>query len=189
LREKERKKSSFKLFLFFDLRYNWGMRQGMTLIELMVVILIIGILATIVSFALTKAYELSYTAQAKEEFNSVRNSVEMYVDDHGGYPPDTNRDIPPGLESYLAPGLWPDAAWPGSVFDWENWTDPETVEKIYQISIRFCPLGDPSGCRFPKQGWAEDFDYYSSVYYCISGPCRSHIDRPINHPGYCVNCN
>jgi hypothetical protein len=26
------------------------------------------------------------------------------------------------------------------------------------------------------------------VYYCIEGACRSHINRPINHPGYCINC-
>ena len=133
--------------------------------------------------------EKAYLAKAKKELYSIRESIEFYATDHNNtYPPDTNRDIPPGLEQYLAPGIWPDAAWPGSVFDWENWDDPVTGEKIYQISIRFCPVGQPSQCRFPNETWAQDFDINSAVYYCLQGPCRSHLNQPITHPGYCVNC-
>ena len=101
---------------------------------------------------------------------------------------DADRDLPPGIEEFLGPGEWPDAPWPGSVYDWEAWEDPETGDEIHQISIRFCPLGQAENCHFPNQDWAEDFDYYSSVYFCLEGVCRSHINRPVDHPGYCVNC-
>lgn len=164
-------------------------RNGFTLIELLVVIAIIGILSSVIFLSTRQARDNAYFAKAKKELRSFHEAIELYLNDSGGdYPPDADRDIPPGLEQYLSSGILPDAAQPGSVFDWDNWEDPDTGEKIYQISIRFCPIGRPDQCRFPNQDWAEDFDINSSVYYCISGPCRAHIDEPINHPGYCVNC-
>jgi len=167
--------------------------RGFTLIELLVVIAIIGILATIIIINVRQAKESGYFAAAKQELGSVAQSLELYAADHNrAYPPDVDRDMPPGLEKYLAPGDWPKAPWPGSVFDWDNWSPDSLVyepkEQIYQISIRFCPLGEPENCKFPDQDWAEDFDINSSAYYCILGPCRSHSNSPIDHPGYCVNC-
>ncbi|PIP55557.1 MAG: hypothetical protein COX06_02640 [Candidatus Zambryskibacteria bacterium CG22_combo_CG10-13_8_21_14_all_42_17] len=164
--------------------------KGFTLIELLIVIAIIGILSSVVLSSMRPAREAAYFVKAKKELRSVHESVELYRDaNNDNYPADANRDIPPGLEQYLAPGIWPDAAWPGSVFDWENWDDPNTGEKIYQISIRFCPIGEPDECRFPNKDWAENFDISSSVFYCIEGLCRSHIGQPPDHPGYCVNCS
>jgi len=162
--------------------------KGFTIIELIVVVAIIGVLSTIVISNVKRAREAAYFAGAKEEMSSIHNSVELYLSDHGEYPPDTLRSIPPGLKEYLVGDVWTTAKWPGSVFDWDNWSDPNTGEKIYQISIRFCPIGQPTECRFPNQVWAENFDISSSVYYCIYGPCRAHISEPIDHPGYCVNC-
>jgi len=136
-----------------------------------------------------QALEVAYFVKAKKELRSIHDALEFYKDANGGnYPPDTNRDVPPGLEQYLSQGIWPDAPWPGSFFDWDNWDEPDTGEKIYQISIRFCPIGNPNECRFPNEDWAKSFDISSSVFYCIEGRCRSHIAEQPNHPGYCVNC-
>ena len=167
--------------------------KGFSLIELLIVISIIGILTSIVVPAFFSVKNKAYLSKAKAEFKSLELSLQFYVDDYGVYPNDANRNIPPGLEEYLAPGIWPDAAWPGSVFDWENWPSNqltyEPKEQVYQISVRFCPIGGSiSECNFPKEEWAEDFDVNSAVYYCIQGPCRSHASKPANHPGYCVNC-
>lgn len=163
--------------------------SGFTLIELLIVISIIALLINYILPVLHSAKEKAYHARALAEFQSVHASLQAYLNEYGSYPPDANRDIPPGLEEFLAPGIWPDAAWPGSVFDWENWDDPDNPgEKIYQISVRFCPVGQPTKCKFPDTEWAANFDINSSVYFCLQGACRSHISRPINHPGYCVNC-
>lgn len=164
--------------------------RGYTLVELLITISIIGILTSIILPVFNTVREDARLVRATAEFRSIETSLQNYLNDNGEFPPDTDRDIPPGLEAYLAPGIWPNAVWPNSVFDWENWKDPDDPSKrILQISVRFCPVGEPENCDFPNTDWAENFDIHSSVYYCLQGACRSHINRPLDHPGYCVNCN
>lgn len=163
--------------------------QGFTLVELLIVISIIAVLARLIFPVFSMVREDAYLVRAKQEFESIHQSLLLYQSEYGEYPEDADRNIPPGLEEFLGPGIWPNAAWPDSVFDWDSWEDPDDPDKrIMQVSVRFCPVGQPSQCKFPKQDWAENFDINSSVYYCIEGACRAHINRPINHPGYCVNC-
>ncbi len=167
--------------------------SGFTLIELLVVISIIGILSTIVFTSLASAKKNAYNVRTKEESHSIATALELYLNDNQGkYPPDVSRSLPPGLEKYLGSGSWPAAPWPGSTYDWDNWAPGDLTyapqEQVYQISIRFCPEGQPTQCTFPQEPWAANFDYYSSVYYCISGPCRAHSSQPVTHPAYCLNC-
>lgn len=161
--------------------------SGFTLIELLVVMAIIGILSSVVLLSLNRARSSASFARAKLEFKSIATAIEFYTEDNDGvFPADVNRSLPPGLETYLSGGNWPNAPWPNGVYDWENWTDPLGGEDILQISIRFCTA--VGVCNIPNEEWATDFDYYSAVYYCIQGACRSHLSKPIDHPGYCVNC-
>lgn len=169
--------------------YSRNKRGGFSLIEVLLAVAIIGVLASMVFMRLDGARQKAYLVRATKELRSIHESVELFrAANNEQYPADASRDIPPGLEEYLAPGIWPDAAWPGSVFDWDAWEDPSTHEDIYQISVRFCPIGHPEQCQFPDMDWAEDFDINSAVFYCVKGPCRAHTSRPVNHPGYCVNC-
>jgi len=172
---------------------NDSLKRGFTLIELLVVIAIIGTLSGVVVTSLNSARDRAYLSTARSEMKSMASALELYSIDNGSYPADVSRDIPPGIEPYLAgydTDEWPAAAWPGSVYDWENWNDPDNPgEKIYQISIRFCPVGGSiSSCRFPNEPWAEDFGVNSAVYYCVEGACRSHVSEDSDYPGYCVNC-
>lgn len=164
-------------------------KNAFTLVEMLLVVAILGIFAGITFIVFSdQAKERAYYGRALKEFESFHYALLFYKEANEDYPPDANRDIPAGLEQYLAPGEWPAGPWPGSNYDWENWDDPNTGEKIYQISIRFCPLGEPEQCHIPNQPWAEYFDIYSSVYFCVEGPCRPHINKPVDHPGHCVNC-
>lgn len=162
------------------------MKRGFTLIELLVVIAILGVLSSIILSSLSHARSSAAFARAKMEFRSLATAIELYTEDHDGvFPADTNRGLPPGLEVYLSSGNWPNAPWPDSVYDWDNWTDPVTGLTIMQISVRFCNAGV---CNIPNEPWAAGFDDNSAVYYCLQGTCRSHISEPIDHPGYCINC-
>lgn len=159
------------------------------MVELLITISIIVLLARLIMPVISTARDKAYYVRVQQEFVSIHQSLIQYRSDFNDFPPDTNRDIPPGLEAYLAPGIWPDAPWPGSVYDWDRYSDPDTGTEILQISARFCPIGEPDECRFPLADWAADFDINSSVYYCIEGACRAHPNQPLDHPGYCINCN
>lgn len=163
--------------------------KGFSIIELIIYFVIILVIAIFVFSSVSGVRERAYFTVAKKDLKTIYEALGLYLIKYGEFPTDVNRDLPSGLEEFFSPGYWPKAAWPGSVFDWDNWDDPDNPgQKIYQISIRFCPIGQPSQCRFPKEPWAANFDVNSSVYWCISGVCRAHGSRPINHPGYCINC-
>ena len=170
-------------------------KKGFTLLEILIVITVIVILAVVILSSLSKSRERTYYGRVLSEFQTMDLALQMYkFDNNETYPADVNRDLPPGLEKYVTGGEnenWPKAPWPGSVYDWDNWPDPNNPDqRIYQISIRFCPLGgDISTCKFPKESWAQNFGVNSAVYYCIDGECRAHQYESVNYPGYCVNCN
>lgn len=172
----------------FVLRFK--RKKGFSLVELIITIGVIGILSSVVLTSVTKMREKAYFARAKADMKSMALALELYASEHSNnYPADVSRDLPAGLESYLGGGTWPKASWPGSIFDWDNWNDPVTGKKIYQISVRFCPVGgEITDCNFPKETWANEFGLNSAVYYCIKGACRSHINESVDYPGYCLNC-
>ena len=163
--------------------------RGFTLIELIIVMAVIGILASIVFSSLNIQRERAYDAKAVIEVRTIYGAILQYRDDYRAFPADVARGLPNGLEQYLGPGAWPDGPWPNSVYDWDNWTDPDDPSKrIIQISIRFCEAGQPDTCQFPDRPWAAGFGVNSSVYYCVRGTCRSHISEDVDYPGVCVNC-
>lgn len=165
--------------------------SGFTLIEVLVVIAIIGTLAAVVLANVGEGQEKAYEGAARAELDGISDALELYHLDNGAYPSDADRDIPPGVESYLNQKNWPAAPWPSSIYDYDHWTASELAhppkKEVYQISVRFCDQGDSSSCRFPQNDWVDDgWDMNSAFFYCIEGPCRAHSSEPKNHPGYCA---
>lgn len=162
-----------------------------TLIELLVVMVILMIIISVVMVVTSSVRQDAKIKKTAQELHALAIAVEMYYDDYNDYPPEVDQEIPPGVEAYLASGKMPPGSWDDTCYDWDNWTDPATGAKIYQMSLRFCCSYDKPGqgsgkgsCRPPISG----FDRFSAIYYCIQGACRSHIEKPITHPGICVNC-
>jgi len=158
--------------------------SGFTLIELLVVVAIIGAIAVTITSAVNTVRNKAYTARAIKEFRVFEEAMTLYLIDNDGYPDDVSRNIPSGMEEYLSGGSWPNGPYPDSVYDWDNKFD---TDGYIQISLRFCDISG-NNCRFPTEDWATDFDAQSSMYWCFEGNCRSHPNRPDDHPGYCVNC-
>jgi len=165
--------------------------RGFTLIELVIVMAVIGALAVITySVAVPKYRERTYFERASSELHTMANALTLYVSKYDDYPADVSQGIAPGTQEFLQQGInnvWPNAPWPGSVYDYDRWDDLGVI----QITIRFCNPGDTATCKknFPDEPWVNSsWDSYSSVYYCVKGPCRANHDKPINWPGYCINC-
>lgn len=166
-------------------------RGGFTLIELVVVLLVLSLLVVLTySYAVPKYRERTYLTRSVSELNTMGNALTLYISKYNDYPADVVRNVPPGIQEFLQgqyASNWPDAPWPGSVYDYDRWDDIGVI----QISIRFCNAGDTPTCKknFPAESWVDDsWDSYSAVYFCIKGSCRSHQSKPANWPGHCINC-
>lgn len=62
-----------------------GRQQGFTLLELLIVIVIIGILATIVVPGLVSGPKRARDAQRKADMRSIKNALETYYNDNNAY--------------------------------------------------------------------------------------------------------
>ncbi|MGM0629462.1 MAG: type II secretion system protein [Patescibacteria group bacterium] len=166
-------------------------KRGFTLIEILAVIAIIGILASVLLVGLDKALNRTYMSVAVAETNQMNTALMLYKIDNKSYPEDANRgECPNGMEGYIDDGIWESGPWPGSSYDWDHWSSPSysPYKEIHQISIRFCDIIGEN-CNFPRKSWADSFDSNSAVFWCIEGPCRAHESKELDHPGYCLNCD
>jgi prepilin-type N-terminal cleavage/methylation domain-containing protein len=171
-------------------------QAGFTLIEIVAVLAVMTTM--IVGYTYNTAHrgkERAYLVRAQSEVVHISNAIKLQVQENSIYPADVNRALPPGIEKYIATPnkAWPNAPWPDSVYDYENWDGGDTI----QVSVRFCSAGDDATCKANAKKYLKGlvadsvlnvWDSNSSVYYCIKeGSCRSHSTKPANHPGYRID--
>lgn len=71
------------------LKKNRKRRNGFTLVELMVVIVIIGLLATIVALNVLPSGDTARVQKAKADIATIEQGLELYRLQNGGYPTTT----------------------------------------------------------------------------------------------------
>lgn len=76
-------------------------RKGFTLVELVVVIMILGILATIAVPRLLGTAKRATDNGLKQTLASIRDAIELYTADHDGTLPGQSSDLPGDLAPYL----------------------------------------------------------------------------------------
>ncbi len=106
--------------------------RGFTLIEIMVVIIILGILASYVAVKVTGRAEQAQRTQARVQIETLETALELYKLDNGSYPTTEQ-----GLEALIEPptvGRLP-----------RKWREGGYLEKSY----------------VPKDPWGNDYVYLS----------------------------
>jgi len=176
--------------------------RGYSLIKIIIAIVIVGLILGIV-FVLKAgdSRERNYYNQTISELNTIASGVTSFEALSNQYPAEVERNLPSEIKDSLQSQYldsWPKAPYPDAVYDYENWpSDDNGPNHTYQISVRFCPAGDDALCqsnakkhlkKYVPKATLNNWDSYSSMYYCIKGSCRSHQSKSMNHPGYCVNC-
>jgi general secretion pathway protein G len=83
--------------VIFDLKN----KKGFTLIEILVVVSIIGLLASIILVSVGSAREKGKVANAGNTAKNLTLALELYYSDMGFYPPDVSRGWDPGFQQPL----------------------------------------------------------------------------------------
>lgn len=159
-------------------------KPGFTLLELVISFAIIGILSVAVYVVISpwQKIERAQQLQSINELNEIGKALGFFAADNGYYPDDVNRGLPPGIEAYINPEeMWPTGPFPGSVYDYDNWSDKTCLDTeasgSIQITLREVPDRNPDGSAV----WAW--------YYILDGKGTPHCNNSNEwKKGECVNC-
>lgn len=161
-----------------------SVRRAFTLIEVITVISILSVLV-FVGFVVLRPFDRvrdSQTQRALTELAEIAKATQLFALDYGYYPADVSRDLPAGIAEYITPEAdWPEGPFPGSVYDYDNWSDQECIDPngsySVQITLREVPNQNPDGTDV----WAW--------YYPIFGNGTPHCSNNNEYTkGECVIC-
>jgi prepilin-type N-terminal cleavage/methylation domain-containing protein len=137
-------------------------KSGFTLVEIMIVVAIIGLLASLAIPSMLRAGQDTRKARFAREIQTAGHAFVQYIFDTGSYPRDkTPAQMPDGMADYLKGFPWASETVIGGNWDWDyqqfgvtagisvhspNWSDAEMVEIDQVIDD-----GDLSSGQFRKR--------------------------------------
>ena len=138
-------------------------KEGFTLIEIMIVVVIIGLLAAMAIPAFAKIREKSQNAAAFNDLRIFANAFQDYATEHGYWPADVNEGIlPPEMaDSTIRPNQFTSKTPVGGVYDWEGPTSWTTLF----VSIRDSNLTPDRAQRMDKDLDDGDTDTGTLRFY------------------------
>ncbi len=134
-------------------RRLFGSRSAFTLVELLVVISIISILASLLMPALAKARDAAYSTQCFSNVRNINGALTLYSNDYDGY-------FPAGYSGSINSDLW----WYNQVGDYLQ-SDPTKEKSIFK-----CPVGrDTSWIMwgYGHYAYAEYFSWNNDILVSI----------------------
>lgn len=96
-------------------------RLGFTLVELMIVVVIIGMLASIAVPAFKRSRERTQNTRLANDLRQFRSGFEQYNLENGAWPPDVNEgQLPVEMEGYITRDSFESRTVVGGNYDWEG---------------------------------------------------------------------
>jgi prepilin-type N-terminal cleavage/methylation domain-containing protein len=135
-----------------------GLRRGFTLVEMMVVMVVIGLLASIVTLKYIDLSRTAYAAKVVGEFTTIRLAAYNYEADHNNvWPADVAGGVtPPEMIPYLPQGF--SFVAPTYTLDWEN-RSPSLIP--FELAITLTS-SDPALMNALRQNLGNNAPYFFS---------------------------
>jgi prepilin-type N-terminal cleavage/methylation domain-containing protein len=133
-----------------------NLRRGFTLVEMMVVVVVIGLLASIVTLKYIDLSRTAYAAKVVGEFTTVRLAAYNYEADHNNqWPAPTGPGVvPPEMIPYLPDGF--SFITPTYTLDWDN-RSPSMDPYMLAISLT---SSDPALMNALAQNLGNNAPYF-----------------------------
>jgi prepilin-type N-terminal cleavage/methylation domain-containing protein len=95
-------------------------RAGFTLIEIMVVVVIIGLLASLALPTFNRVRLQAVSQRYLNDARQIRDGAERYAMEHGNFPPNGTAGLHADLRGYIPDSLFNSTTTPlGGVWDWD----------------------------------------------------------------------
>lgn len=145
--------------------------RGFTLVEIMIVVVIIGILATMAIPAINRVKYASQNSRIMNDFRIFAAAFINYNMENGAYPPDGAFDFPTGMDDYLPTASWNSPPLGGQwIWDQNDWNVTAAV------SYRNSRMSVPQMTRLDER--YDDGDLTSGKFQRISSDRYSYIIEP-----------
>lgn len=122
----------------------WILRRGFTLVEIMVVVIIIGLLASIALPAFQRVKLQAVSKRYINDARQIRDAAERYAMDNGNFPPNGIGALHPALQGYVPDRLMNSTTTAiGGVWDWDYQQNGITASiSVYLYSVSDAQLQD-----------------------------------------------
>jgi general secretion pathway protein G len=134
-----------------------GRDRGITLVELMVVITILGLMATAAAVLIIPRFKRAKTGVARDEMSQIGSAVEMYMVEVGNLPQSLDDLLhpPEGFDAYLRAGDLNDP-WENP-YEYEMLDNGKYVIRSYGSDGLEGGSGDAADLQFPAESEEERF--------------------------------
>lgn len=133
-------------------------RDGFTLVEVMIVVLIIGILAMMTRVAVKRINLRARSAAYWSDCRVFSEAFHRYAQEKGSFPPDQGGAglFPAAMAGYIKPAQWLRTTPLGGTYDWDNETASNSTRVKFRAALRINKCNWPIANLQQLDRWFDD---------------------------------